>query len=190
MKKKIRNDKDNYINLGFTLIEVLVVISVFTVLSTVIVAILFTVIRGTKKSDSITVVRQNGEYAIDQIIKKIRFAKSLDYPSPAGGAPPECSSSGTTVSSVTITNLDLSQTVFSCPGSLTYPNNISLDGAGLTNSNSVIVTSCSFVCSQNSGGPLTIGVYFDLTKVSSSGLPEENTTIPFQSSVTLRNDRG
>lgn len=175
---------------GFTLIELLVAMGIFLTLSTVIFSIIVTVLRGAKKSDSIISVRQNGEYAIDQIVKTLRFAISLDYPNPIGGTMPACSSTGTIVQDVRITKVDLSQNIFSCPSSSNYPNYITFDGGMLTNSSNVVVKSCYFVCTQNIGEMPTIGIFFNLTKVNSSSLLEGDTSIPFQSAVTLRNIGG
>lgn len=172
---------------GFTLIEVLVVMGIFIILTTVVLSVLITVLRGSRQSDSIILVRQNGEHAMAQMIRTMRFAASLDYPSPLGGTPPVCSSSGIATQNVQVTSVNLSQTTFSCPSNFNYPNFISLNGTMLTNSNTVVVKSCSFVCAQQAGGPPTISISFTLLKVNSSGLPEGNSTIPFQSSVTLRN---
>jgi prepilin-type N-terminal cleavage/methylation domain-containing protein len=172
---------------GFTLIELLVVLGIITILTTIIVSILVTVLRGTNKSDSIILVKQNGEHAISQIVRELRFAQSLQYPSPIGGAAPVCSSSGISVSEVRITSVSLASTTFLCPSSFNYPNFISINGVKLTNSNTVVVKSCNFVCTQSGGGPPTIGISFSLSEANAGPLVENNTTIPFQSSVTFRN---
>jgi type II secretory pathway pseudopilin PulG len=165
---------------GFTLVELLVVSGISIIITTTIVAILFIVLRGSKKSDSIVVVRQNGEQAMAQMVRIMRFAKSLDDTCPL---PDD--------KSVTITAADASQTVyaFTCPLN-PPPNFIGLNGAKLTNDATVVVDSCSFVCTQQAGSSPTIGISFILSKKNLSGLPEENSRIPFKSSVTLRNIGG
>lgn len=172
---------------GFTLIEILVVISVFILLTAIILSILITILRTTKKSDSVILVRQNGEHAMTRLIRELRFAKSLDNPSTAGGAAPACSDTGINVQEIQITGTDLSQTNFTCPTNFNYPNFIALNGTALTNTNTIVVKSCSFNCSQLSNGPPNIKISFSLSKINSEGLMENNTTIPFQASVTLRN---
>lgn len=163
---------------GFTLVELLVVTSIFIIITTTIVSILFIILRGTKKSDSIVIVRQNGEQAMAQMVRIMRFAKSLDYPA---------SCDGVSKDHITVTAVDLSQTTFTCPASFTFPNFIDLNSTKLTNSDTVMVQSCSFVCTQQVGGSPIIGISFSLSKVNLSSLPEENSTIPFRGSVTLRN---
>jgi type II secretory pathway pseudopilin PulG len=172
---------------GFTLIELLVVIGIVIGFSFIVFSVILTVLRGANKSDSIIIVKQNGDYAIDQIVKTLRFARSLDDPTVLGGASPSCSSSGTTVQTVRITKIDLTTATVSCPVSLNSPNFISLNGRMLTNSSAVVVTSCSLVCKQELGRQPNIGVFFTLSKVNSSGLPDDEVSIPFQTSVVLRN---
>jgi prepilin-type N-terminal cleavage/methylation domain-containing protein len=167
---------------GFTLIELLVVIGIFVLITTIILSILIVVLRGTKNSDSIILVRQNGQYAMAQMVRMIRFAKNLD-------SPVVCD--GTFLNSITITTFDLNQTTFSCPiDPLPTPNFIASNSANstkLTNIQTVGVSSCSFVCTQSGTGPPLINITFSLKKVNPNGQPEGNVTIPFQSSVTMRN---
>ncbi len=177
----MRNEK------GFTLIELLVVSGIFIIITTIVVSILFTMLRGTRNTDSIIIVRQNGEQAMSQMVRIMRFAKSLDDPCPL--IDPK---------SVTITAADISQTVyeFTCPAAFTAPNFIgSKIGLNpitkLTNdATTVVVDQCSFVCTQQAGGSPKIGISFTLARRNLGGLPEGNAKIPFSSSVTLRNIGG
>lgn len=177
---------------GFTLIELLVVIGIFIIFSVIVLSILFSILRGTKKSDSVNIVRENGDQAMTQIIKSLRFAQSLDYPSPVGGSAPVCSVNGTNVPEVRITTVNALTTIVRCPANFNAPNFILLNGSSLTNSNNVVVKSCYFVCTQKSGESPTIGINFSLTKINLSGLPEDAILKPynFQSSVVLRNIGG
>ena len=170
---------------GFTLVEMLVVFGVFLIISTIILGILFTVLRGSNKSDSVIMVKQNGEYAMNQMVSSMRYAKSLDSPTQAA-----CTNSGINVSSIQVTTLDMVKTTISCPATFTYPTFIDINGVKLTNTNTVVVETCHFSCTQvNSGNPI-IGIYFSLFKVNSNGLPEGGAKIPFESSVALRNIGG
>src|SRR6185436_1265783 len=54
---------------GFTLIEMLVVISIIVVIASIVGSILVTSFRGEHKSNSLTIIRQNGDYAISQMAK-------------------------------------------------------------------------------------------------------------------------
>src|SRR6476620_10997524 len=61
---------------GFTLIELLI-----AVVGTIAVSVLSFTLRGSKKSDSIEVIRQSGDAALSKMVRTIRYAKSLDSPS-------------------------------------------------------------------------------------------------------------
>lgn len=172
---------------GFTLIELLVVIGAFAIISTIILGVIVTVLRSTQNSDSLINVRQNGEYAMTQMISKLRFAQNLNYPSVFGGTAPACTAAGINVPKVIITDVNQNQITINCPSKYTSPNYIDINGTQLTNSANVLVKSCSLSCTQSSAGTPTIGISFTLQKINSSGLPEGNVKIPFESSVTLRN---
>ncbi len=172
---------------GFTLIEFLVVIGIFIVFTSVVLSVFITTLRTTKQSDSLISVKQNGEHAIARLVRELRFAESLDYPSLIGGTLPVCSAAGISVPVIKITSIDASKTTLTCPTSFNYPNYIDLNGLALTNADLVVVKSCTFICTQRIAELPTIKILFSLSKINSNGLPENNTTIPFQTSVILRN---
>ena len=164
---------------GFTLIELLSALSVFIVIGTMIVVILFISLQGSRKSEVQAVLRQNGDFALSQMVRNIRYAKSLD--DPVSCVTP------VTQSSVTITSLlDGGQTVYSCL--LGSTSDIASNSASLVNTGVVQVSSCSFTCSQQSvNAPPTITIQFILQSASGNNLIENTGSIPFQSSVSMRN---
>lgn len=172
---------------GFTLVEILVGMVIFITVVTVVLSVFITVLRGSKNSDSLILVKQNGEKAMNQIVKGLRYAKSLDYPNLSGGSVPACTEAGTVVTSVSVTSVNLTQSVFSCPSVFNNPNYIDVNGNRLTDINSVLVESCYFVCTQKIGSSPVISINFQLSKINPNGLIEGRVVIPFQSSVTLRN---
>jgi len=161
---------------GFTLVEILTVISILAVIGSITVGVITITLRGAKKSDVLEVARQESDTALTQMIKTIRYAQSLDTPT-------SCVPS-TTVSSITITSVSpQAQTTYSCTGGTIQANNISL-----FNTNALTVTSCSFVCTQPTlNDPPTITIQYTLTPASGSNFTETNFSLPFQSSVTMRN---
>src|SRR5258708_36223321 len=85
MSKKKRKNKPIRIHLSaFTLIELLAVIAIFVLIRSIIVSILFIGLRGARKSDLLDQIRQNGNVAMSQITRNIRFARSysLNPPDP------------------------------------------------------------------------------------------------------------
>ena len=164
---------------GFTLIELLVVMSIFAVIGVLIISILFITLRGSNKSESVSIVKQNGTFALSQMVKQIRYAKSLDNPLtcvPTSNTP-----------TLTITSLaDNGQTTFSCPTNLNSP--ITSNSAALVDASAVSVTSCSFTCTQsNISEPPRVTIQFTLNSQNTSGLVETKSSIPFQTSVIMRN---
>lgn len=161
---------------GYTMVELLTVLGILSVIGSMVISIVFITLSGAKKSEKVEILRQNGDTTLSQIIRSIRYAKSLDVPA-------SCVPS-TNVSSITITSLaDNQQTTFACGG-----NTISSNSASFLNTNIVKTTACSFTCSQATiADPPVITVQFTLSPVSSGSFSETQASIPFQSSVTLRN---
>lgn len=175
---------------GFTLIEMLAVIFVLSTIGVLVGAIITSSLRGTNKTNTITVVRQNGNFAITQMAKMVQNALRLDSPYPCI-PPPSPTPAPAGYSSITITSFDGSQTEFKCDyplgGSrITIASNRSnlLD----TRSVSLVAGSCKFTCSQTSlSDPPIIGISFTLSQKSTTSFFEQSASIPFQTSVVMRN---
>ncbi len=168
---------------GFTLVELLAVIVVIASIGGIVFGVLFASLRGSNKSTNVTALQQNGNYVLSQITKMIRNARSLEYPSPCFS---ESGGSIATTSSVIIENPDAGQTTFSCDN---IPNGtISSNSASLVDTSSVVVTACSFTCSQNSFYNFpSITISFTLSKKYSSGVVDTTTPASFQSTIIMRN---
>ncbi len=159
---------------GFTLIELMVVMAVTIFVGGIIGSILFSSLRGTNKSNALTTVRQNGNFALIQMTKMIRDAKKLNSP---------CTISDT----INFSSFSGGDTVFICDLSNPQGPTISSNGASLLDQNAVSVSSCAFTCTQNSESDYpTIGISFTLGTLTSQA-QEKTVSIPFQTSVTMRN---
>ncbi len=152
------------------------VIGILSVIGTIAVSIITITLRGAKKTDLLNFANQNGDGALSQMVKNIRYAQTLN-------APASCVPT-TTTNSITITSSsDHLPTTYSCAG-----GTISSNSASLVDTNSLTVSSCSFVCSQPSVLiPPIITIQYVLSPKTGGGSFETNFTLPFQSSVTLRN---
>ncbi len=161
---------------GYTLIELLTVIGILSVIGVIVVTVITISLRGSQKSDKLEIVRQGGDTALSQMVRSIRYAKTLNAPASCVPA--------TNVSSITITSLqDNGQTTYSCSS-----GTIASNSASLLDTNAVIVNACSFTCSQQRvSDPPTIQIQFSLSAKNESSFSETKATIPFQTSVTLRN---
>lgn len=185
---------------GFTLIELMVVLSVFMVVGVLILSTIFIVLRETIKTNTINNVRQNGSFALSQISKTIRNAKKFEGVSSDGstftsnclitsvlaGTP---TPTPAVYKAVKITTFNDESITFSC-GS----NTIASNSVSLINTRLIKMSLCNFTCFQNNViDPPTIGINLFLEKINPTGsaiLPEQTASlspIPFQTSVTIRN---
>lgn len=185
---------------GFTLIELVVVVGILITVGAILLNTLVIVLRVAIKTNTLTEVRQNGGYALSQITKMLRDAKSFQGVSTDGTSfSTNCVVStplaGTLTptppayKSIKITTYTDNEVIFSCT-----PTTIASNGASLLNTRAVAIATCSFSCLQNTilESP-TIGIHFSLTQYTPTGtilLPERTASasaIPFETSVTLRN---
>lgn len=182
---------------GFTLVELLAVMFILTTVGTIVVSILFSALRNGNKGNTINDVRQNGEFIVSQMSKMITYSSQFCGVSTDGvGSADSCdqNSAGSTFTTdctispspsynyIKIGSFDGGQTVFSCSG-----GTIASNGASMINTSGFNISSCSFTCSQSQASR-TIDINFTLEKINSGVFVENNTSIPFETSVTLRNN--
>lgn len=188
--------KNNFISIlsksdaGYTLVELLAVLIILVSVGVVITAILVTSLRGGNKSNTTNDVRQNGNYIISQMSKMIAYSKSFDGVSITGATDSyvkDCtavnSPPGTAYKYIKTTSFDGGTTVFSCTG-----DTIASNGANLIDINTLSVSSCNFYCIQeNKISPVSINVTFTLSKKNPGFFAENQTIIPFDTTITPRN---
>jgi len=186
---------------GFTLIELLVVILVIFSVGVLISSVLFSALRGANKTNTIDLVRRNGNSAISQVSRMIRYSQSLNGVStdlvsfttncvpPPTPPPPTPTPTPIQYRYVQITGFDGGRTIFRCdpiPASLLWE--FASNSASLIDTNSVDVSSCYFTCSQdNLFSPQNIGIYFSLTQKGNPQFFEQKDSASFQTSVSVRN---
>ncbi|MBI5123614.1 type II secretion system protein [Candidatus Roizmanbacteria bacterium] len=179
ISKEKSSMKQFSIQKGFTLVELLVAVGVFVTISNVVIGVLFSTLRASRKSEVLLNLKQNGDTALTQMVANIRYAKSLDDPI-------SCVTPVTQMSITVTSSSDDGQTTYSCPMDPTFP--IASNSAALIDTSSVLVRSCSFTCTQTAdGNPPTITIQFILDAALSAGFVETTGSIPFQTSVTMRN---
>lgn len=169
---------------GFTLVELLAVITITGVVSTLMFGILFTTLKGADKSESVSKLQENGNFALSQMSRMVRYAIKLSDPATCYSL---ASSSAITTSEITILNADNRSTTFACDQTA---GTISSNSANLLDSTTVSMTDCSFSCSQATAYDLpSLTISFTLNKKGSNTLVENNSPVEFQTTVTLRNVR-
>lgn len=175
---------------GFTLIEIMIVMAILVFIGLIIGSIVMSILRGTNKTNTLTVVRQNGNFAISQLSKMLRNAKTFEGASTNGSSFDAICNESTQYKYIKITSFDKEVTTFSCAGS---PLTISSNSAVLLDTNTVVVDQCYFQCTaSNIADSPRIDIYFSLRSNTSSLLPEKKASesaIPFNTSVSLRNVR-
>ena len=167
---------------GFTLIEILVSISIVITTTTIIVAILTSSFRGISKSNISEDVRQNGNNAISRMSRLIQYAQGFRGASTddADYEPSCLLGEGKNYQYIKV--LSAGQEVkLSC-------NNLSVGTSPLIDITKVRVVAgtCSFTCTQASDASPIIGISFDLSEASAS-VPEKSKTIHFSTTVKMRN---
>ena len=165
---KIRNRKNNK---GLSLIEILIVVSIFAVLGILTTRSVILTLRGAKKSDSQITVRENLNYSLSVIERQLRNAKEIVTCSGgASGRVDYISNEGLTTS-------------FSCGsnGTDTYV----ASGSGRLTGSDIKISGCSFTCTQESiNKPPIISVSFTGESVVTGS---ESSKVSVQSEVVLRN---
>lgn len=168
---------------GFTLVEMLAVIAIFITIGSIVMSILVTSFRTSNKTNIVTAVQHNGNYALTQMAKTIRDARGLISPFP-------CVPSVST-NSLTILTPDDQQVTYACVAATSTPATIASNGASLLDTNTVSVSSCSFTCSQVSSSDLPI-IRIDFALSQQSGnlftdMIASQSAVDFQTSVGIRN---
>jgi prepilin-type N-terminal cleavage/methylation domain-containing protein len=161
---------------GFTFVELLTSVALFAVIGLIGISMLTFTLRGAKKTDAMENIRQNGDVALSKMVRTIRYATSIDDP--------VCTSSVVS-QELTMTPVVGNPTTFSCTS---VPDSIAVDGVSLIDTSSIVVRDCSFTCRKDPGTETpTVTINFTLSTKGSSGLFENNVSIPFQSSISIRN---
>lgn len=169
---------------GFTLIELLAVIAITGVVGTMMFGILFTTLKGADKSESVGKLQENGNFALSQMSRMVRYSLDLQDPSTCYSA---TSTAPITSSSITILNADNYSTTFTCD---LNAGTIASNSASLLDSSTVSMTACSFSCSQATAYDApALTISFTLNKKDSNALVENNSPINFQTTILLRNVR-
>ncbi|MCL5676240.1 MAG: prepilin-type N-terminal cleavage/methylation domain-containing protein [Patescibacteria group bacterium] len=163
---------------GFTLLEILVVLTIMAVILAIGVGVLSSVLKGDAKTSATAEIKQNGSLVLDVMSYFIRNATALNGNPPCGA-------------SLSLTQPDNSVVVFSLlpTDNINYNNRIASNSASLTNGDiktGVDVSSLTFTCDTTTSPPV-VSIDFTLTQArkanSTMGLA---TSEKFHTSVSLR----
>lgn len=163
---------------GFSLIELLVVLFVFSILAVVVAQALTLTLRGSRKSETVTQSRENIQYAVNVMDRLLRNARDLTCP---------LAIDGVARSRVDYTDEDGNAAYFACitSGGNSYIESNSI-GARLT-ANTVTITNCNavFTCKSGTGVPDSVDV--SITAADSNAAGAEGASITASTKIFLRN---
>lgn len=167
---KFRNIK-NKNQKGLSLVEILVVVSIFAVIGLLSTRSLFLTLRGAKKSDSLVRVRENVNYSLSVIERQLRNAESITCPNPS-------------ISILEYISIEGTETSFVCNtgGSDKYI----ASGSSRLTSEDILITGCSFTCDQaDINNPPVVAISIEAEDSLSTSV--EKGTVTTQTEIVLRN---
>lgn len=165
IKQSINNNSK-----GFSLIEILIVVTIFAVIGLLATRSIFLTIRGAKKSDSLVRVRENVNFSLSVIERQLRNSESVTCPNAS-------------TSTLSYISLEGTTTTFSCvtAGTDKY---IASGSARLTSSD-ISVTGCSFTCTVGTNTPPTVKIAIEAVDTESTSV--EKGSVSVQTQIVVRN---
>ncbi len=204
LKSQIANLKSNE---GFTLVELLASVIVLVAVGSVIAGIITSSLRGSNKTNTIENIRQNGNYALNQISKDIEYALPFDGKNtglsidngttyatscPFSALSPTPTPAATAYNVITVESASNKVTKYNCYGSTPLDSVLKANGTSLidtTPATSISLISCSFTCIQTQATDIPIiKINFAIGPKILNGLVENSSPpVTFETSVTIRN---
>lgn len=178
-------------NSGFTLLEILISVGILAIVGTLIAQVVFTTAHVNKKTEILTDIKQDGNFALDVIARMVRSAKAIDVL--------PCALGELTGSSALITDSDNNVTTLECLSdgnaariaSESAAGTVYLSGGTVTLSASggtnCIDSSLVFSCPPAGSIQSQITVTFTLGQVGVPGSTYESGSASFQSTISMRN---
>lgn len=178
---KIKNLKFKIINYqGFSLLEILVVVTIFAILGILVTQSVILTLQGSKKSESLVHARENLDYSLSIIERQIRGASSITS---------QCSTPPATPSPATeIDYLDQDgvQSSFTCVDTGSNDSYIASGSASTRlTSDAVKITECSFTCTASSGSNPPV-VAINLTVQDASASVTQKSSVSASTQIYLR----
>lgn len=156
---------------GFSLVEILIVISIFSIIGVLSTRAVLLTMRGAKKSDSQVRVRENVNYALSVIERQIRNSEKVNCP-----IIPE-------PSILSYTSLEGTSTSFSCVTA--GLDKYIASGSGRLTSSDIKITSCSFVCTQTDNNPAIVKISIVANDATVTGI--EKGSVTAETEIVTRN---
>lgn len=163
MKKTVNNR-------AFSLVEILIVVSIFAVIGLLSVRSISQTLKSAKKSDSLVRVRENVNYSLAVIERQLRNSESITCPNAS-------------TSLLTYVSLEGTTTSFSCVTSGT--DKYIASGSGRLTSSDISVSTCSFSCTQDVNNPAIVKI--NIVAEDAVGTSTERGSVTTQTEIVVRN---
>lgn len=163
--------------LGFSLIEVLIVIALFATIATVAAESTLLSLRSARKADTISEIRDNLDFAVAVIERQTRNAQEINS---------LCEPTGTTSTSFSYVDEHESNTSFSCEFiSGSSPPFFIASGSARLTSDDIELTECTFICTDPEGNlPKYIDIHLVGEKAGING--SDQSVVSVDTRVMLR----
>lgn len=178
---------------GFTLLELLIAISIVATVSLLIAQTFFTTTHINTKTELLKDVKQNGDFAMDIMTRMVRSSLAVTS---------TCETTGTALTSLTIKNSDGDSTTFGClyddtnkvtriastsalTGTTQYLTNANVTLGGVSCEDAT--NTLRFTCTASANEPDKIVISFLVAQKGTAPSQFEQASIPFQTIVSSRN---
>lgn len=177
---------------GYTLVEMLVVVSILVTVGSLVAGVLYTTIRGSNKTQVNNAVAQNGNHAVSVMTNFLVNANALiSFERTNGEVRTNCvSASRFQGKAITIEAADAGTVEFRCSDTGDTDRVITSNSASLIDNSAVQLTpdACFIYCSQpDLFSPPRIDIEFELEQIGTSEFADQVSSATFKSSATLRN---
>jgi len=162
-------------NFGYSLIEILVVMTIFVVISIIATQTIAASLKSSNKSDSLNKVRNELSSAILLMERNLKNAQSI--------LPASCV--GAVALSIDYSDQSGVLASYVCNLDDGYIASVSAETIRLTSQN-VVIETCSFTCSLGTEGQ-TDSVQINLSGYEKGKTPSEGSLVTLQSKIILRN---
>lgn len=164
----------NNLRKGISLFETIIVVAIFATVAVLTTRSTFLTLRGSKKSDSQIKVKENIEYALNIVERQIRNAELISS-----------TCDGSSLGRLDYIDAAGISTFFSCEDIGEASGYLASGSARLT-SDEINITSCSFVCTPQTGSVPT-DIVLNLTADETNASALESGGVTTSTKILLRN---
>lgn len=175
-------------NSGYTIVELLAVVTILVAVSGIITALITQTLRGSSKTNVTNQVSQSGNYVTSIITNTIINAENVV--AVGGDAVADCTLNPTGNSIELYVSAKRGNVLYECANDTISSNSASLVDTNRLKVNTNDPLACYFTCRQQNNDPYTPPVIefgFILTQKSDTALFDSRASAPFNTSVLMRN---